>query len=116
MQVVKWYCTMVWNRVPKKLWDYGIVWISEIHSMTHTSTGNRLKGAIPLEQVTGDTVDISEYLDFGFYDKVWYKDNAGLSPAMARSFPSHWTVDVLPCVNADRSSYLKIICYMCYQP
>ena len=46
----KWYCTMVQNRVPKKLWDYGIVWISEIHSMTHTSAENRLKGAIPLEQ------------------------------------------------------------------
>ena len=82
----KWYRTMVRNRVPKKLWDYGIVWISEIHSMTHTSAGNRLKGAIPLERVTGDTVDISEYLDFGFYDKVWYKDNAGLSPAK----PGRW--------------------------
>ena len=23
---------------------------------------------------------MSEYLDFGFYDQVWYKDNAGLSP------------------------------------
>ena len=31
-----------------------------------------------MEQVTGETPDISEYLDFGFYDWVWYKDNAGL--------------------------------------
>ena len=97
---------MVQNQVPKKLWDYGIVWISEIHSMTHTSAGNRLKGAIPLEQVTGDTVDISEYLDFGFYDKVWYKDNAGLSPAKPGRwlgvFQLYWTIDVLPCVHIDR--------------
>ena len=54
--------------------------------MTHTSAGNRLKGAVPLEQVTGNMVDISEYIDFGFYDKVWYKDNAGLSPAK----PGRW--------------------------
>jgi hypothetical protein len=28
--------------------------------------------------VTGETVDISEYLDFGFYDHVSFKKNAGL--------------------------------------
>ena len=27
----------------------------------------------------GETEEISEYLDFGFYDMVWYKDNGGLS-------------------------------------
>ena len=26
------------------------------------------------------------YLDFGFYDQIWYKDNAGLSP----SEPGRW--------------------------
>ena len=31
-----------------------------------------------MEQVTGETPNISEYLDFGFYNWVWYKDNAGL--------------------------------------
>ena len=31
-----------------------------------------------MEQVTGETPNISEYLDFGFYDWVWYKDNARL--------------------------------------
>ena len=52
-------------------------------SMTHSSAGN-LTGYIPLEGVTGKTPDISEYLDFGFYDKVWYKDNAGLGETMPR--------------------------------
>ena len=28
----------------------------------------------------GETADISEYLDFAFYDQVWYKDNAESSP------------------------------------
>jgi uncharacterized protein with GYD domain len=31
----------------------------------------------PIESVTGETTDISEYLDFGFYDSVWYHENAG---------------------------------------
>ena len=31
-----------------------------------------------MEQVTGETPNISEYLDFGFYNWVWYKDNTGL--------------------------------------
>ena len=30
--------------------------------------------------MTGETTDISEYLDFGFYDPVWFKDIARLSP------------------------------------
>ena len=31
-----------------------------------------------LEALTGDTPDISQYLDFGFYDRVWFKEDAGL--------------------------------------
>ena len=36
--------------------------------------------------MTGDTVDISKYLDFGVYDKVWFKDDYGISP----SEPGSW--------------------------
>ncbi len=35
-----------------------------------------------MEQLTGETPDISEYLDFSFYDWVWYKDNAGVGDNM----------------------------------
>ena len=31
-----------------------------------------------MERVSGESVDISEYLDNGFYVWVWYRDNAGL--------------------------------------
>ena len=51
-------------------------------SLTHTSAGD-LNGCIPLSRVTGETLDISEFLDYGFYDYVWYKDNAGLGPQLA---------------------------------
>ena len=36
------------------------------------------KGCTPLEIITGETPDITEYLDFGFYDWVSFKQNAGL--------------------------------------
>ena len=36
--------------------------------------------------MTGETPDISEYLDFGFYDKVLYSDNAGMGPRL----PGRW--------------------------
>ena len=35
-------------------------------------------GRIPIECITGDTPDVSEYIDFGFYDWVMYRQNAGL--------------------------------------
>ena len=76
---------MVRKRVPCKLWDYGYKWVSETMSMTHTSSGG-MDGSIPITNVTGETADISEYLDFGFYDQVWYMDNAGLGP----TYPGRW--------------------------
>ena len=60
-------------------------WVTEIMSLTDTAAGD-LHGKIPLTEVTGEAVDISEYLDFGFYDPIWFKDNAGLSPAE----PGRW--------------------------
>jgi len=49
--------------------------------VTHPSAASAggLEGKTPLENVTGETPDISEYLDFGFYDYVWYHENAGLA-------------------------------------
>ena len=49
-------------------------------SMNHSSE-NKVNGGIPLTNVAGKTVDTSKYLDFGFYDKFWFKDNSGLSPS-----------------------------------
>ena len=81
----KWYRNMVKERVPRKLWNYGVSWVSEVMSMTHSSEKS-VNGGIPLRNVTGETVDISKYLDFGFYEKFWFKDNSGLSP----SEPGRW--------------------------
>ena len=74
-----WFRTMHRKSVPRRLWEYGLKWVSEVHVQT-SSDAVDLKGSTPLERVTGDTVDISEYLDFGFCDWCWYHENVGLGP------------------------------------
>ena len=76
---------MIRTQVPTRLWDYGMRWSADVMSLTHTSAGD-INGCIPLAKLTGETPDISQYLDFGFYDRVWYKDNAGLGPQL----PGRW--------------------------
>ena len=73
----KWFRVMVRKSVPHRLWDYGLQWVCDIQNRTSNSARG-LEGRCPLERVTGETVDISEYLDFGFYDWVWFRENAGL--------------------------------------
>ena len=81
----RWYRTMFKKRVPKIFWDYGMRWVCETMQRTYVR-GHRIDGGVPLQSVTGETIDISEYLDFGFYDKVWYHENAGLGEPM----PGRW--------------------------
>lgn len=73
----KWFRIMVKKKVPERLWDYGFRWVCEIQNRT-SNTARGLNGRCPLEKITGESVDITEYLDFGFYDWVWFKENAGL--------------------------------------
>ena len=73
----KWYRIMLKKRAPRRLWDYGLRWVCEIMQRTASWSGS-LEGRPPLEVLTGESLDISEYLDFGFYDWCWYHENAGL--------------------------------------
>ncbi len=73
----KWFRIMVQKNVPQRLWDYGLQWVCDIQN--HTSNSSReVDRRCPLERITGETVDTSNYLDFGFFDWVWYRENAGL--------------------------------------
>ena len=66
---LKWYRVMIQNRVPDRLWDYGLRWVSKTSNLTY-SIARGLTGHIRLTQVTEETVDISEYLNFEFYNQV----------------------------------------------
>ena len=73
----RWYPVMYKKNVPKRVWDYGLVWICETGNLS-VSQSHYANGRISLEDITGETPDISEYTDFSFYDCIIYKDNAGL--------------------------------------
>ena len=66
----RWKTRMVEKNVPKRLWDYGLVYMAEILSITARGSNQRPG----LEEISGQTIDISEWLDFEFYDSVWYWD------------------------------------------
>ena len=65
------------KKVPKEFWDYGMQWVCEIQQRTHIKT-HRIDGGVPFENLTGKIEDISDYLDFEFYDQTWFHENTGL--------------------------------------
>jgi hypothetical protein len=73
---------MVWLSVPKRLWDYGLVYEGKLMSLISRSP----EGRTGVERITGDTPDISEFMDFGFYDRMWYwgKPSDDNNPKMGR--------------------------------
>jgi hypothetical protein len=73
----RWYRLMLKKKVPPRLWDYGFTWVCETDNIC-ANMSKYADGRTPLEIITGDTPDISEYLDFDFYDWVLYRSNAGL--------------------------------------
>ena len=80
----RWYCAIFRTNCPRALWNYGLPHFARLMSLTATNA-NEMNGRTPLEKVTGETPDISQYLDFGWYDWVWYKENAGLDvPRLGR--------------------------------
>ena len=72
----RWYHIMTKKNVPRRLWDYGLIWIAETGNLS-VSSSRYAKGRSSIEMITGETPDISEYIDFGFYDWVTYRSNAG---------------------------------------
>ena len=61
---------MLKRKVPPRLWEYGLVY--ETNILNRIPRGQQQRTGIEL--VTGKTPDISEWLDFEFYDRVWYYD------------------------------------------
>jgi hypothetical protein len=67
----RWRNRMLRQRVPKRLWDYGLIY--EANILNRVPRGKNTRTG--LETVTGETPDISEWTDFGFYDRVWVYDH-----------------------------------------
>ena len=61
----KLYRVMLKKKAPRRICDYGLWPVREI-MQRNTSWSEPLEGRTPLEMLTGETPDISEYLDFRF--------------------------------------------------
>ena len=64
---------MAKKRVPMRLWCYAVEHYSNLHSLTVPGM-YRNKGRTGNEMVYGSTPDISEYVEFQFYDYCFYWD------------------------------------------
>ena len=54
-----WYRIIPNKKVPKRLWDYGLIWIRETVNLSVSSL-QYASGRTHLEYITGDTPDISK--------------------------------------------------------
>ena len=70
---LRWKSTRRRTGCSPRLWDYGMVHEGRILARVAPPNGRP-----PLEEVLGDSIDLSEYLDFDFCDPVWFwEPNAG---------------------------------------
>ena len=56
----RWFRIMLKKKVPARLWDYGFVWVCETENIC-ANLSKYAEGRTPIEIITGDTPDISEY-------------------------------------------------------
>ena len=107
--------------MPPSIWDYGLDWFFETGTIVSTSSKYSY-GRTALELVTGETLDIIEYLYFSFYDWVTYHANL----VLGETFLGRWlgvlhnidqlipywiievSVKVIPCTNVQRLMNIEI--------
>jgi hypothetical protein len=58
------------TRSPKRLWDYCMVYVTDLRNRLALSLP-QLNGRTPYEVLTGNTPNISEYLEFEWYQPIW---------------------------------------------
>ena len=80
----RWYRAIFRTNCPRALWTYGIPHFATLMRHTASNAAN-LDGKTPIGAILGETPDISHLLDFGWYNWVWFKENAGLAvPQLGR--------------------------------
>jgi hypothetical protein len=64
---------MTKRKVPKRLWDFGLL-VYESKLLSQMAQGDERRTDYKI--VIGQTPDISKWLDFEFYDLVWWLERA----------------------------------------
>ncbi|EEC47054.1 predicted protein [Phaeodactylum tricornutum CCAP 1055/1] len=75
------------TQCPEQLWDYAITYVVIVRNNTARKA---LNWQTPLTVMTGDTSDISELLDFEFYEPVQYFDNPEIKFPQAKAKVGWW--------------------------
>ena len=71
--------TLTKTNAPRRLWDYCTIYQCELRNLI-AHPHFKLQGRTPYEIVVGRTPDISEYLDYHWYQNVWYYDQEAQFP------------------------------------
>ena len=117
---IRWYRVMRQRNVPERLWNFCFNWICETGSLS-VSSSKYAKGRMSIEYISGETPDISEYVDFSFYDWVVFRNNAGVGPSQigrwlgvshkVGQLMSYWILPVsgipISCVTVQRLTNLE---------
>jgi hypothetical protein len=82
----KWKARMREGQIPWRLWDYGLVYITEVQSLL--ARGQLQRSG--LELISGQTPNISEWLDFDFNDRVWYWDQKKMDMGEEQARVGRW--------------------------
>ena len=72
---------LVSKNCPRRVWYFGIKHAAKVKQMIPSA---KLNGRTPIEAGAGETLDISEYVDFDFYDFLWY--HTGEHPSMKKEY------------------------------
>ena len=59
--------------IPKNCWSFGLVWEADMYYHTLYKVGTTGMG-----RITGDTIDISEWIDFCYHENFQYWDKQEL--------------------------------------
>ena len=93
---------MIRTGSPKVLWDDWLELEAEIQSTT-ASNIFRLEGEVPKTVMNGETTNITQLCEFGWYDWVYFRDNAVTYPddkwVLGRWLGPSIGVGPVPCVK-----------------
>ena len=59
------------KNVPPRLWDLAYVYVCNLRNLVARGRDKQTG----YEKITGDTTEIGEYIDYDFYDWVYYWDS-----------------------------------------
>ena len=82
----KWQVLITKRNVPKRLWDFGLICCAEI--LSHTARGPDT--CTGYEDVTGKTPDVSSWLEFTFFDLVWFWKDAKMDMTDEKAQFGYW--------------------------